>query len=236
MHYSINHLIEKAVAHSQALKVEKLKIKTEWSPDIVISRDPGSGGNLIAKKIAKKLDWKFFDKELMEKLSADLGIPADEFAHIDEHNRTWISDFVQSIFNPDYVSDLKYITHLKKILIHAAKMGDMVIVGRGANLILPHDKCLRVRITASFETRVENTYKYEEKKTKAEAAEWVRHVENQRNKFIKQYFGINPHNPWNYDLVISTDHLSLEQARDLIIDAFCIKFPAECRRLKSKLI
>lgn len=231
----MNKLIEKAVAKSVSLKVAKLQIKSEWSPDIVISRDPGSGGNPIAKKIAKKLGWQLFDKALMLELSQELGIPENEVADIDEHSRSWIADFVHSVFNPNYVSDLHYINHLKQILLHAAKRGDMVILGRGANLILPHDKCLRVRITASFDTRVESTYKYEQKKSKAEAAEWVLHVQKQRNQFIRQYFGANPHNPWNYDLVISTDHLSLDQAVDIILHAFTTKFPKEAKRLKSKL-
>ena len=231
----MNHLIEKAVANSVSLKVAKLQIKKDWNPDIVISRDPGSGGNLIGKKIAKKLGWQFFNKSLMLKLAEDLGIPADEFAHVDEHSRSWFADSFHAIFNPDYVSDVRYIIHLKKILFHAATLGDMVIVGRGANLILPHDKCIRVRITASFNTRVDSTYKYENKKSKEEAAQWVRHVEHQRNQFIRQYFGTNPHNPWNYDLVISTDHLSLDQAVDIILNAYLTKFPKEAKRLKSKI-
>jgi cytidylate kinase len=111
----------------------------------------------------------------------------------------------------------------------------MVILGRGANLILPHDKCLRVRITASFSTRVDNTYKYESKASKEAAREWVRQVEHQRNQFIRQYFGSNPHNPWNYDLVISTDHLSLDQAVEVILHAYTTKFPKEAKRLKSRI-
>jgi cytidylate kinase len=194
-------------------------------PDIVISRDPGSGGHVIAQKIAKKLGWPLFDKKLMLKLSEELGIPASEVANVDEHDRNWVSDWLQSIFNPDYVSDVRYIAHLKKILTRAAKNQDLVILGRGANLILPHDKCLRVRITASFDTRVDNTYKFEKKATREEAAAWVHHVQDQRNQFIRQYFGANPHNPWNYDLVVSTDHLTIDQATDIIIHAFHTKFP-----------
>ena len=231
----MNHLIEKAVANSVSLKVAKLQIKSPWHPDIVISRDPGSGGNLIGKKVAKKLGWQFFDKALMLRLAEELDIPADEFAHVDEHARSWFADSFHAIFNPDYVSDVRYITHLKKVLLHAAKKGDMVIVGRGANLILPHDKCLRVRITASFATRVDNTFKYENKKSREEAAAWVRRIQSHRNDFIRQYFGTNPHNPWNYDLVISTDHLSLDQAVEIVLNAYKVKFPKEAKRLKSKL-
>jgi hypothetical protein len=93
----MNHLIEKAVANSVSLKVAKLQIKTEWSPDIVISRDPGSGGHPIAKKIAK-LGWQLFDKALMLELSQELGIPENEVADVDEH-RSWVADCPPR-FNP----------------------------------------------------------------------------------------------------------------------------------------
>ncbi|MFH2085376.1 MAG: cytidylate kinase-like family protein [bacterium] len=231
----MNKLIERAIQQSQSNKVVKLQIKSEWKPDIVISRAPGSGGAIIAKKIAKKLNWQFFDKNLMFKLSEKLGILTAELRKIDEHDRTWFADTFQSLFNPSYVSDIRYINHLKKILLHAAKEGDLIILGRGANYIIPPDKCLRVRVTASFQTRIDNTYKYENVKTKQEAFEHVRHTEDQRSRFIRQYFGANPHNPWNYDLVISTDNFSLDQATDLIIEAFLTKFPKERKHLASKL-
>ncbi len=235
MNYYIDRLVNKAIERTQLERVSKLKIKSNWNPDIVISRDPGSGGKLIAKKLAKRLNWRFFNKQLMEQISQELGIPAEELVHIDEHSRSWISDTFHSIFNPNYVSDVRYINHLKKILLHTSKMGDMVILGRGANYILPRDKCLSIRITASFDTRVANTYKYEDKKSKLDAAEWVRHVERQRNRFIRQYFGVNPHNPWNYDLVISTDHLSLDEVVEIILHTYLVKFPKQARALKSVL-
>jgi len=232
MQLFMDRLVEKAIQKSQSAKITKLQIKNVSHPDIVISREPGSGGHLIAQKTAKKLGWKLFDKPLMLKLSQELGIPTEELKNVDEHSRSWLADTFHSIFNPNYVSDFRYINHLKKILAHAAKQGDLVILGRGANHILPPDSCLRVRITASFATRVNNTFKFENCKTKLEAAERVKHIEYNRDQFIRQYFGVNPHNPQNYDLVLSTDHLTLDQAVDLIIQAYLAKFPKEKRRLK----
>lgn len=216
-------------------KIKKAAVKAEWSPDITISRDPGSGGRLVAKKIARKLKWELLDKSILNKLAKELDIPEKDFANIDEHTRNWISDTFHSIFNPNYVSDIRYVNHLKKLLLKHAKDGDVVIVGRGANLILPPEKCLRVRVTASFDKRVHNTYKHEKKKTLKEAAEWVEKVEAKRTNFIKQYFGINPYNPWYYDLTLNTDHIDLNQARDLIIEAYLTKFPKERTRLKKFL-
>ncbi|KKU21271.1 MAG: Cytidylate kinase [Microgenomates group bacterium GW2011_GWF1_46_12] len=88
---------------SQSFRVAKMQLKSAWSPDIAISRDPGSGGRFIAKKIATKLGWKLFDKALMFKLSEELGIKTAELEHIDEHGRTWFADTFHSIFNPAYV-------------------------------------------------------------------------------------------------------------------------------------
>jgi cytidylate kinase len=234
MHHFMDKLVNKAVERSQLHRVSKLQIKSDWTPDIVISRDPGSGGQVVAKKLAKKLGWQLFDKSLMKKLSEDLGIPEGEVVNVDEHSRSWMSDLFHSVFNPHYVSDVRYITHLKKLLNHAAKSSDLVIIGHGAGYILPPDKCLRVRVTAPFDTRVDNTYKYESFKTKSEARMWVEKVEKQYNQFIRQYFGKNPHNPWHYDLVVSTHHFSLDQVTDLIIKAYLTKFPGEKKRLKIK--
>lgn len=225
MRYIISRLVNKAIERSQLQRIEKLKIKSDWQPDIAISRDPGSGGKLIAKIIAKKLKRRLFDKSIMAQLSSELHIPTNELVNIDEHGRTWITDLFNSIFNPDYVSDVRYILQLKKLLIHSAKQGDLVILGRGANLILPPDRCLRVRVTASRKTRIDNTFRYEKLKTREEAAAQVQRFESNRNRFIRQYFGVNPHNPWHYDLVLCTDHLSIDQAASIIIHAFHTKFP-----------
>ncbi len=231
----MDRLVEKAIQKSLSNRVARLKVKHVYHPDIVINREPGSGGRLAAHKLAKKLGWTLLDEALMDQLAEELGIPVGEFKNIDERGRSWIQDTFHSIFNKNYVSDIRYINHLKKILAHAAKRGDLVIVGRGANHILPPDKCLNVRITASFKTRVDNTLKYEEKKTREDATKWVQKIEQDRNTFIRQYFGVNPYNPWYYDLVISTDHLSLDQAVDLIVQAYLAKFPKEKRRLSTKL-
>lgn len=228
----MDRLVEKAIQKSLAERISKHKIKHVYHPDIVINREPGSGGRIVAKKLAKKLGWQLLDEELMDQVAEELDIPVEEFKHVDEHSRSWLSDTLHSMFNKNYISDVRYINHLKKIIAHAAKRGDLVIVGRGANHILPPDKCLNVRITASLTTRIENTFKYEGKKTKQDAEDWVRKIENQRRRFIRQYFGKNPYNPWYYDLVISTDHLNLDQAVDLIVQAYLAKFPKEKRRLK----
>ena len=232
----LDRLVEQAgTRFSIQAKIAKNKILPhKWSPDIVISRDPGSGGRVIARRLARKLGWQLLDKNILSELANKLHIPEKEFAKIDEHSRNWFADSFNMLFNPNYVSDIRYLKHLKQLLMKNAKDGDVVIVGRGANHVIPADKCLRVRITASFDKRVNNTVKHE-KLSREEAYHRVKNVENKRNSFIQQYFGCQPCNPAHFDIVVNTDNLDLKQARDIIIGAYFAKFPAEKKRLQDKL-
>lgn len=235
MTYFMERLVEKTAKRitSKPQVITTVK-RNKITPDITISRDPGSGGKLVAKLVAKKLGWKVLDKAILVKLSEELDIPKNEFADVDEHTRGWLADSIHSLINPNYVNDLHYISHLKKLIIKASEKDDVVIVGRGANHILPPERVLRVRVTASFSKRVKNTMKHEGK-SQLDAEDWVKYVEEKRVKFVKQYFGVNPYNPWHYDLVINTDTLTLEQAANVIVEAYLNKFPPERKRLAAQL-
>lgn len=229
----ITHAISKFVYRSTAPAVKK-PIKHIWGADIAIDRDPGSGGHPVAEKVANKLGWQLLDKKILTELADHFGIPRREFVDVDERPRPWLMDVIHSVFNPDYISDIRYVNHLKKLLLAASKKGDVVIIGHGANHILPPDKCLRVRVTASMPKRVENTFTFENKKSREEARAWVEQVESKRVSFIRQYFRANPYNPWHYDIIVSTDHLTLDQATDLIIQAYYAKFPAAKQKVKTR--
>ncbi len=202
-----------------------------WSPDITISRAPGSGGRLVAKRLAKKIGWDFYDKILLKKIAQKLDYPSSFLEKIDEHPRSKITDLFHALFNPNYLSDYTYIKHLKKIILETAKERNVVILGRGANHIIPQDKALNVRITAPFNIRLANTIKYE-KLSREEAIKHLKNVETNRNQFLQQYFGANATTAENFDLVINTANLSLDSAVELIIKAFKEKFPRYQKLIK----
>ena len=200
-----------------------------WHPDITISRAPGSGGRLVAKRLAKKLGWDFYDKTLLKKIAQKLNYPSSFLEKVDEHPRSRITDIFHASFNPNYISDYTYIKKLKQIILETAKEKNAVILGRGANHIIPEDKALNIRITAPFSVRLSNTIKYE-KLSKEKAIKHLKNIEANRNQFLQQYFGTKATVAENFDLVINTANLSLNSAVELIIQAFKQKFP------KQKLI
>ena len=58
------------------------------------------------------------------------------------------------------MSGFIYIRHLTKAVAVIAKLGNAIILGRGANFLLP--EALNVRIDASDEHRIQNMMSYED--------------------------------------------------------------------------
>jgi len=210
---------------------EKLATPYKWPneqrfqrPFITIAREPGSGGALIADAVAKKLHFECMDENFIDEIARTTRLRREIIKAVDEKTRTQIEDMVNGMLNPDYIDDLKYITELTKIMITCALKGRVVIVGRGGNFATPFAKGLHVNITAPYEVRVKRAMDFEGF-NREKAEEVIAATEKERKNFVKQYFRKDPTKINSYDLTLNTSYFSVEQARDVIIDAFYHKFP-----------
>lgn len=192
-------------------------------PFITIAREPGSGGAPIAKAVAEKLGFVCVDEQVSEEIARSTKLRKGLIQAVDEKNRTKVEDVVQSLLNPDYVDDVKYVTELTKVVLTYAMHGKAVIVGRGGNFLTPFAKGLHVNITAPYELRVQRAMDFEGYSRK-KAEEVIAKVEKERKEFVRQYFRKDPSKINSYDLTLNTAYFSVDQARDLIIDAFERKF------------
>jgi cytidylate kinase len=102
-----------------------------------------------------------------------------------------------------------------KVIGTIEKHDQAVIVGRGANFILPPDKRLSVRLVAPLETRVKNVAKDFNVGTE-EARRRVIRADSDRRAFIRKYFNSDIENPLNYDMVLNTGTLSIGTAMEAI--------------------
>ena len=102
--------------------VKKLTSKTwDFAPFITFSREPGSGGRPIAKRIAKLTGFAYYHDALVEKVAKTAHLRQGVLRLIDEKSRSTIQDFIHSIFNPDYVSDVKYVHQLANVILSLAE-------------------------------------------------------------------------------------------------------------------
>lgn len=200
------------------------KKKVEFKPFITISREAGSGGKVIAKKVAKKLRLVYYDKKLIEMISKKTKQIKALIAALDERERGFMDDLVHSLLNPNYVSEQTFIKSLVEVMLSVAQKGSCVIIGRGGNFITSQYGGLNVRIVAPFLVRAGYTAKCE-KYSLYEARERVKKYDKQRKEYIRQYFSKDPSNANYYDVVINTNYLSVDQSVDIIVAAFRAKFP-----------
>ena len=126
---------------------------------ITITREYGSGGRLIAKKVAEALNIAFYDNELIDETARQLGIDIDTIRKASQEKS---SSFAYSLNNGPLIlpiNDQVYATQAK-IIKHLAEKEDCIIVNGCANYILedyPH--VLRIFVYAPLESRIERVEK-----------------------------------------------------------------------------
>jgi len=193
-------------------------------PFITVSREAGSGGKLIAEMVSKKLGFKLYHKEIIEMTAKKAKKRKALIESLDEKERGFMDDLVHSLLNPEYVSEQTFIKSLCEVVLSVARKGNCVILGRGGAHIAGQYGGLHIRIIAPFLVRAGFTAQYEGY-TLYEARERVKKWDKNRKQFIRQYFGASSSSANNYDLVINTTYLSIEQAVDIIVLAFKKKYP-----------
>lgn len=184
-------------------------------PAVTISRDPGSGGRIIATKLAEKLGFHVFHREVLHEMAKSAEVSEHLLETLDEKGLSVLEDWIASLVYDRYLWPDQYLQHLMKVIGTIAKHGRAVIVGRGANYILPPGKLFRVRVTAPQKLRIERVAR-EFGIPQDEAKRRVLRTESERKAFIRKYFNSDVADPVNYDLIINTEVLSIDDAVNLI--------------------
>lgn len=112
-----------------------------------------------------------------------------------------------------------YVRVVEQIIRDLADQGNVVIVGRGSQMILRgRDDTLHVHIIAPFDQRVESLMQRDHIKRR-EARARVAASDRARSEYIRRFYGVRWSNPTLYDLVINTDKLDTLTGIELIVRA-----------------
>jgi cytidylate kinase len=200
----------------EILRKEKQEDKT--LPVITLSREPGSGGKLVAKAVADRLGLDLFHQEVINAMAENADTTTRVIRTLDERGLSMIEDWVSAAISerhlwPDEVSRV-----LMQVIGTIGRHGKAIIVGRGANFVLPPENRFRVRIIAPLELRV-NRVAETHGVSKKEAKRHVLRTESDRRAFVRKYFHSDIGDPANYDVMLNTGTLSIESAAAAICSA-----------------
>jgi cytidylate kinase len=214
---SIERIVEEQVKNWHLSQVKRRKKETA-APVITISREPGSGGRLLAQEIARKHALDLFHQEVLHKMAASAKVNATLLETLDERGLNTLENWIASLVHERHLWPDQYLQHLMKVIGIIGKHGGAVVVGRGANYILPPENRFRVRVVAPLEVRVDNVARYFDV-SREEAKKRVIRTDSDRRAFIRKYFNAEISDPTQYDLVINTENIGIETAAKTVSGA-----------------
>lgn len=186
---------------------------------ITISREFGSGGRTIGKKVANELGIPCYDSELILKIAEQSGFDVDYVKETGENFSggflSLLSDKAFGPNNEDYLWKIQC-----KIIIKLAEDGPCVIVGRCADYIL-RDKadCFKVFIHAAPAFRADRIVRvYGEKEVSAEQR--IKDKDKRRAAYHRFYTDMKWGRSQNYDITLNSGTLGIDQCAATIKELY----------------
>jgi cytidylate kinase len=202
---------------------------------ITISREVGSGGRTIGRKLAEKLGVRFSDKELIDALQAKLNLTASGIEELKGKKKRWLDDFIQMVApvpksgllvdgDSDYISEYNKSLSVndvfeaeKEILNGIADQGSCVIAGRSGFFVLKgRPNKVDILITASLENRIARIME-KQNLTREKAEQVIESVDKARDNYVLRYTGQSRYDARNYNIVLNMDYLTEDKAVELIL-------------------
>jgi cytidylate kinase len=181
---------------------------------ITVEREYGSGGAMIAERLAKHFGWKLWDQELTTEIARTAKVTREAACRCDERVDPLLSRLFRVYARGSYERTLPgtetmhfnadtMVKMLHRVIEEAASKGNCVIVGRGAPYILRNrPDAFHVFIYAPVEEKVRRLKSIGQ--SEKEARQFIEEVDRERASFIQHYFGKEwPHRPL-YNLMINS--------------------------------
>jgi cytidylate kinase len=185
---------------------------------IALSREAGSRGGSIGRRVARKLGWPVYDQELLEYVSQEGPMHQELLDALPPGAAAWLGQRLEQLLREQSVSQHPSIVRLARAILALAAQGSVVLIGRGAGLLLPAETTLHVRVIAPLADRIAYISQWL-RLTLEEATERVHIRDARRAEFLTTHFHRQPAEPHQYDLLLNSSLLGEEACADLITHA-----------------
>ena len=185
---------------------------------ITIAREYGSGGRLIAQKVAQKVGLVYYDNEVIDLAAREMGMDVDAIRKVAEQKS---SSFMYTMSSSAFSLPLhdQVFVMQSKIIRHLANHDSCIIVNGCADYILEdYDDVLSIFIHAPLESRIRRV-----KEDYQEVHDDYKKDVTKRDKGRSNYYNYYTTKKWghlkNFDLTINSD-LGIDEVATIIADLF----------------
>ncbi len=231
----IDHLLEEQVKKWEASKERRKSQGEAPQPVITFAREPGSIVTDQVQRIAQELKLDIIDARIIHEVAKSVRMSEKVVSYLDEKTRTILDNWILYLRTTRFLLADEYVRHLTKVIGAIGEQGGAIIIGRGANLILPPEETLRVRFIAPMETKIHNIME-EFSLTEEDAMQRIFLKEAERRDSVRKNFKVDIEDPANYDLIINTEFLGIENIVGIIKSALKFKYIPSRRKKDVKSI
>ena len=184
---------------------------------ITISREFGSGGRTVGKKVAEQLGIPCYDSELIQKIAEESGFAENYVKEAGEYTpggflSSALSNRAFGPTNEDILWEIQC-----RVISELAEKGPCVIVGRCADYILRNrPDVVRVFVHADPEFCVEQAMKVDSL-PENEVRKKISEIDDYRARYYKHHTGHDWYDARNYDLSINSGVLGFEGVVEEIV-------------------
>lgn len=215
---------------------------------ITLSRQYGSGGDEIAARVADLLGYQEFDRRMITQAAHDVGLSDQEIIDYSEDNHR-IRSFLDRLFGREQImpktrvwkedslgyqvmeefsmSETTALSLVQNSIESAYRAGNMVIVGRGGQVILKdRTGVLHIRVEAPMEDRIQRV-KQELKRSendyhagvdqRRQAQDLIEQRDLASGDYMRRFYQVDWSDPLLYHMVLNTGKIAIEQAALLVV-------------------
>lgn len=196
---------------------EEIAVQENKTPMIItISRQHGSGGREVGKKLSENLGIPFYDQDLIEMAAKSSSIDKNFLEHVDTKGAGGFWQSLGEGIQHDLSLSDKAFLHQASVIREIAGKGSCVIVGRCGDYILKDYKnVLKVFVYADLDSRkdrIEHIYKEDDKK----ALDKIEKTDKKRADYYKYYTGQDFGEAKNYDICLNSGLLGITKCVETI--------------------
>jgi cytidylate kinase len=228
---SIDEIINRQFRQWEMQKAQR----PEESPEIespmeivTISRECGSRGAYFAVILAEKLGYQLIHKEIVDAICTSSGYRRRIIASLDQKYRSRLELMIQSFVTGQAFDHSDYSQHLVSIVLSMARLGGVVLVGRGGNFILGPDRGYHIRLVSTESHRIRNLMKYCNL-SEDEAVAAIERSDAERSALIRKVFRADIDDPHYYDAIVNTAYVNIRGLVDPVIAAIKLKMKKHAR-------
>ena len=192
---------------------------------ITISREFGSGGRTIGRRVAEELGIPFYDKELVDQIAVESGFAPKFIEEHGEHAPT--KSLFSYAFAPQGVpgvmnglSTADFLWNIQcGVILQLAEKGPCVIVGRNADYILKdRSDVMDVYIHADTDFKAERIVRLYGESEKS-PAQRLAEKDKRRRLNYQHYTGRTWGAAQNYEMCLCSSMLGIDQCVKIIVEA-----------------